>query len=85
MKYSHTHGDIEYEIEIDGGDYFISDIQFDFGMDADDLYFMDKNMKQVSFTQFLADKAHEAFLDEFGSVSGCIAEGMADHKYEEER
>ena len=84
MKYSHTFGDIEYEIEIDGGDVFISDIM-DFGMDADDLYFMDKNMKQVSFSQFLADKAYESFLDEFGSVSGCIAEGMADHKYEEER
>ena len=84
MKYSYTYGDIEYEIEIDGGDVFISDIM-DFGMDADDLYFMDKNMKQVNFSQFLADKAYESFLDEFGSVSGCIAEGMADHKYEEER
>ena len=84
MKYSHTFGDIEYEIEIDGGDVFISDIMY-FGMAADDLYFMDKNMKQVNFSQFLVDKAYEAFLDEFGSVSGCIAEGMADHKYEEDR
>ena len=85
MKYSHTFGDIEYEIEINGDDYFVSHIYIDFGIDADDLYFMDKNMKQVSFTQFLADKAYEEFLDEFGSVSGCIAEGMADHKYEEDR
>ena len=85
MKYSHTFGDIEYEIEIDGGDVFISDIM-DFGMDADDLYFIDKRTnKQVNFAEHLIEKAHEAFLDEFGTVSGCIAEGMADHKYEEER
>ena len=77
--FTHTIGDLEVTIEIDGGDYYVSDIHTDLGIDIDDLYFVDKKtMKQVNYGQWLADKVYQKYLDDWGSVHALNAATYAD-------
>jgi hypothetical protein len=77
--YTHTIGDLEYDIEIDGGDYYVSDIHTDLGIDVEDLFFIDKKtMKQVNYGQWLADQAYQDFLDNWGSAKAMNDASYAD-------
>jgi len=76
--FTHTIGDLEVTIEIDGGDYYVSDIHTDLGIDIDDLYFVDKTGKQVNYGQWLADEVYQKFLDDWGSVKAMNDANYAD-------
>ena len=84
--YDCTVGDVEFEIEIDGEDMYISSVYTDLGMDVDDLYFIcKKTNKQVNYGEWLLEQAYEKFIDEWGSVENLERERHADDKYDEDR
>jgi len=92
-SYTHTFGEIEYDVNINGGDVFIETVYTDLGIDPDDLFFIPKGKplkpngepNYVSFSQHLCDEAYEDFLDNWGSQKALDEANYGDMKYNEDR
>ena len=93
VSFTHTFGDIEYDVSINGGDVFIETVYTDLGINLEDLYFIPQRkpltskgeLNYISFEQHLCDVAYEAFLDEWGSEIACNRDTYGDMKYNEDR